>query len=200
MLAGDYGAAVRASEYLCIYIGIDIELDPSYPACMTSVSAKTAQLQLRVSPAQKRRIKQAARAAGQDVSAWVLGRLLPEPGQAFATLVARLTEGDQPDSYVLAGLHDLLATLPAAELPLAVAAPPPAGLSPVLANLVAAMVEQACVRRHQAPPPWVAAVPALSQPYFASSLTSLRLHLLANSPLAFKRRNLFVDAVVGDRV
>ena len=36
--------------------------------------------------------------------------------------------------------------------------------------------------------------------WFASELKSLRLHLLTKSPAPFRRRNLFVDSTLGDRV
>jgi hypothetical protein len=37
-------------------------------------------------------------------------------------------------------------------------------------------------------------------PAFGSSLASLRLHLLTRAPVALRRRNLFADASVDDRV
>jgi hypothetical protein len=40
----------------------------------------------------------------------------------------------------------------------------------------------------------------LPQPVFGSELKALRLHLLTNSPPAFRRRNIFIDATLGDRV
>jgi hypothetical protein len=50
------------------------------------------------------------------------------------------------------------------------------------------------------PPSWTRDVAPLDQPVFGSSLESLRLHLLMNSPPAFVERNIFIDANVGDRV
>jgi hypothetical protein len=50
------------------------------------------------------------------------------------------------------------------------------------------------------PPDWTLAVQPLSEPAFGSPLQSLRLHLLVAAPPAFKRRNIFVDSSVGDRV
>jgi hypothetical protein len=43
-------------------------------------------------------------------------------------------------------------------------------------------------------------VEPLERPWFAVPFASLRPHLLSAAPIAFKRRNLFVDATVGDRV
>jgi len=50
------------------------------------------------------------------------------------------------------------------------------------------------------PPAWTEDVPPLDEPIFGSSLQSLRLHLLTNSPPAFSRRNIFIDSNIGDRV
>lgn len=73
-------------------------------------------------------------------------------------------------------------------------------LSPFLQNYVAAMVEQAAHKKSLAPPDWVRDIEPLSVPWFATPLSSLRMHLLRAAPVPFKRRNLFVDAAVGGRV
>jgi len=74
------------------------------------------------------------------------------------------------------------------------------GLDETDGNRVAAMVEHASGRRGVAPPSWTRDVLPLEAPVFATDLKSLRAHLLRVSPVAFRRRNLFVDATVGDRV
>jgi hypothetical protein len=43
-------------------------------------------------------------------------------------------------------------------------------------------------------------VPPLEEPHFATTLEGLRLHLLQVSPVPFKRRNIFIDSSLGDRV
>jgi hypothetical protein len=40
----------------------------------------------------------------------------------------------------------------------------------------------------------------LTEPYFPTPLKSLREHLLIAAPIPFKRRNIFVDASIGQRV
>jgi len=82
----------------------------------------------------------------------------------------------------------------------AVSVPPSAGLSPYLRNYVAAMVEHAAARKGVDPPAWVRDIESLPDPHFPTPLKSVRMHLLRTSPVAFKRRNIFVDAAVGDRV
>jgi|SRR6185312_16916817 len=163
--------------------------------------ARTGQLQIRVSPAQKHRLRQLAAAAGQDMSTYVLAAVLPGEADEFSALVTQLHRADDA-SYALAAIHDLLHRLTPAEFTRATAAADVARLSPFKANYLAAMVEHSAAAKRVAPPAWTAGVPVLATPYFAAALASLplRLHLLRASPAAFKRRNLFVDAVVGSRV
>jgi uncharacterized protein (DUF1778 family) len=160
---------------------------------------RTEQLQIRVSPSQKRGLRRAAHAAGMSVSAWVLSRALPSQRQAFDSLLVDLAQSGNT-SFELAALNDFLAALPRGELSTVLAAPPGVPLPRRVACHVAAMVEHTAYRKGAAVPGWVHDVPPLEQPDFATELISLRLHLLTNSPPAFRRRNLFVDATVGDRV
>jgi hypothetical protein len=164
-----------------------------------SRETRTAQLQIRVSRRQKAALHRAARAARMTVSAWVLSRALPGKRREFESLLAELarTAGATP---VLAALNDLLTSLDPEEVADVLGTAAGANLPARLACLVAAMVEHAAYRKNVPVPGWVRQVPALEQPYFATELTSLRLHLLAHSPPAFRRRNVFVDATLGDRV
>jgi hypothetical protein len=164
-----------------------------------SRETRTAQLQIRVSRRQKAALHRAARAARMTLSAWVLSRALPCKRREFESLLAELARTSHP-TPVLAALNDLLTSLDSEEVFDVLGTPADAKLPAREACLVAAMVEHAAYRRHAPVPGWVERVPALEQPYFASDLTSLRLHLLAHSPPAFRRRNLFVDATLGDRV
>jgi hypothetical protein len=163
-----------------------------------SATAKSAQLQIRVSPAEKTAIQRAARRAGLDMSAYVLARVLPALARRFRDLTeaCRDPEGAR---FALAELNSWLASLAAGALQEAVASPP-SGLTPYLANYVAAMVEYACVQHGVAPPAWTRAIAPLTEPVFGSALMSLRLYLLSHSPAPFRRRNIFIDATVGARV
>jgi len=158
---------------------------------------KTAQLQIRLTPAQKASLRRRARLAGQDISAYVLSRVAPPAGARFEEILGGLPRGGR---FALAELHDFLADLPAAEFPGLPGGPRIEALAPESRNRVAAMVEQASARRGASPPSWVEAVPPLEKPVFASGLKSLRPHLLRVSPAPFRRRNLFVDSSIGDRV
>lgn len=160
---------------------------------------KTEQLQIRVSEHEKSELQRRAHAAGMSVSSWVLARLLPAKAAAFQELMHDLAGSDRP-SFVLAELSDLLTKLSVAEFLSVLAPPPPSKLPRWLTAYVAAMVEHAAAKKRAKVPGWVLDTGPLDEPYFASSLLGLRLHLLVSSPPAFRRRNLFVDATVGDRV
>ena len=157
-------------------------------------------LQIRVTPKEKSAIKDAAARTGMDMSRWVLNKLLPAAHQTFQELVGSFGEDPTHRRYVLAELNDFLTNLGPFELQQAVADPPQAVLDPYVANYVAAMIETAAGRADVPPPRWTAVIAALPEPVFGTPLPGLRLHLLLRSPPAFRRRNIFIDASVGDRV
>ena len=164
------------------------------------MTGKTTQLQIRVTPAAKARLRREAAAAGVDVSALVLQRALPDPHTAFTRLVD-MAAGAQMPTFALAAIHDLLADTPRSMLMLLVAQPPVRSLAdPWLANYLAAMVETRCSQLDLLCPEWTREVAPLPQPWFATTLRTLRPLLLRASPVAFRRRNLFIDSTVGARV
>lgn len=126
-------------------------------------------------------------------------RPLPGSRLKFAQLLVALRDEGQP-RFALAELNDLLTGLASAELSIAVEQADLGGLTPYLQNYVAAMVELVAHRRDVPPPSWVRDVEPLAEPRFATPLASLRLHLLRASPVPFKRRNIFIDSSIGDRV
>ena len=66
---------------------------------------------------------------------------------------------------------------------------------------LAAMVETLCSEANLSPPDWTASPGTyLQRPWFASGLQSLKAILLAEAPVAFRRRNLFVSANALQRV
>ena len=166
--------------------------------------AKTGQLQIRVTPRQKTALKRKAAAAGLDVSSYVLARVLPSTDGRITAILNTLIDGVSV-SFALAELNDILsACVPMAfadTVSSTVFAPHKIDhLSPLLQNYVAAMVEQAAHQKKIDPPEWVQCIMPLRAPHFATPLLGLRHHLIAASPVPFKRRNLFVDSGVGDRV
>ena len=160
---------------------------------------KTQQLQIRVTPQQKAALKRQARAAGSDVSSYVLRLLLPAGRDRFADLL-QLLQRATDHRYALAALNDFLHECPPTMLADAVGVADVGALSPYLQNYVAAMVELTADSKGVEPPPWVGNVTPLASPRFATPMKSLRMHLLRSAPVPFKRRNIFVDASVGSRV
>ncbi|MBI4236994.1 MAG: hypothetical protein HY696_01085 [Deltaproteobacteria bacterium] len=165
---------------------------------MTTPSKNT-WMQIRVDPQQKTAIRALAKRAGMDMSAWVLSQLLPpRPQQWSQRLRALETAADA--RFALAAINDYLTALPASAFASALATAQPRGVSPYLANYVAAMVECAAHRCGVVPPPWVADIAPLAQPVFGTDLLSVRPLLLVSAPPPFRNRNIFIDATIGDRV
>lgn len=160
---------------------------------------RSAHLQIRVTPEEKAAIEQAALRAGLGISSYVLRKVLPERAAQWKDLLAEVARSDGA-KIAIAALSNWLASLGASEIRVALEAAPPAGLRPVTVNTIAAMVEHVCVTRGVRVPQWTQEIPPLAKPEFGSMLNSLRLHLLTNSPAAFRRRNLFVDTAVGGQV
>ncbi len=165
----------------------------------TTPVPKSDYLQIRISPADKARLRRRAERAGKDVSTYVLDRVLPPQSEAFERLV---DDARGPDAtYALAALHDFLAALGRHDFARTVEGDPLRRTDDArFANYVAAMVEHVAAKVNQRPPKWTVSVNPLKSPWFASDMLSLRLHLLLNAPASFRNRNLFVDATVGDRL
>jgi len=163
------------------------------------MASKTDQLQIRVTPRQKDALRRQARAAGVDVSTYVLARALPSANTRFVEIL-RALERDDDRRFALAELSDFLEGCAPMDFGDAVAGGGPSRLLPWVQNYVAAMVEFAADRKRVPPPTWVAKVEPLDEPHFATPMRSLRMHLLLSAPVVFKRRNIFVDASIGARV
>lgn len=128
-----------------------------------------------------------------------VGMIPPGRSAKWRDLLRQLVRTDS-SRIAIADLSGWLATLDARELRDALESPPPSELSDISANMVAAMVEHVCAKHGVAAPAWTQGIEPLSRPVFASNLESIRLHLLTSSPAAFRRRNLFVDTVLGGQV
>ncbi|MCK6529777.1 hypothetical protein L6R50_20210 [Myxococcota bacterium] len=156
------------------------------------------QLQIRVTGAEKAALRAASARAGMGMSEWVLARLLPPPATRLISIIRRLQGEDSPAAWAEA--IDVLQRLGRLEFRATVDLVDPAGLSPLAANYLAALVEMRADQLGCTPPPWTARIDPLDRPHFGTDLRRLREHLLFHAPVAFRRRNIFVDASVGDRV
>lgn len=162
-------------------------------------STKNDQIQLRVSTKKKSLIMRAARRAGLSMSEYIMAKLLPGNMRKFEALMKALSKGAH-QSYLLAELNDFLNHLLPQAFIEAVAQAPSVKLSIYQQNYVAAMIELAAHKKLVNAPAWVKEIPPLEQPVFGSDLKGLRLHLLLSSPPPFRRRNIFIDSSLGDRV
>ncbi|VAX07165.1 hypothetical protein MNBD_GAMMA26-1441 [hydrothermal vent metagenome] len=160
---------------------------------------KTAQLQIRVSPQEKEAIRLAAHREDSDISSYVLRRLFTPRCEEFRCLVEGLSE-TADGSYAYAAINDFLSSLGRDEFSLVVAQVPSIQLNEDDWNYLAAMVEHAAHQKQLSAPAWTKNIAPVLMPVFATQLVNLRLALLLNAPPAFRRRNIFVDASIGDRV
>ncbi|MBN1961582.1 MAG: hypothetical protein JW841_11605 [Deltaproteobacteria bacterium] len=160
---------------------------------------KSTYLQLRVSQSEKRMIQRQAKNAKMTVSQWVLARIDPILRQEIQKLCISIGLSSQP-SYLLAELNDLLSRMQRPEFERVFADIMRLPKSEILQNQIAAMIELTAHRLHAITPQWVCNIPPLTTPVFATKLKNLRLHLLLHSPPPFKKRNIFVDASIGERI
>lgn len=163
------------------------------------MSARTAQLQVRVTPEEKATLKRLARAAGVDVSAYVLRRALPQTAHRFTTVLAALRRGEDR-RYAIAEWDDALTALAPSEFATVLGSIDLHGLNAVTRNYLAALVELAARDKRVPPPAWVSQVDPLERPYFATSLRSARPYLLQITAVPFKRRNIFTERGVARRI
>jgi hypothetical protein len=119
----------------------------------------------------------------------------------FSRLAAAVAAASRV-AYPLAELNDLLTDIPEEEI-----GSLPQPLIPQTSfedayrlNYVTAMVELAANRRGVMPPAWTSDVKPLATPVFIDPSLALRPHLLTASPPPFRRRNIFIDSSLGDRV
>jgi len=159
---------------------------------------KSEYIQIRVSKQEKQLIKSSAQLAGLDMSSWILDCALNNENKRFSTILNKFAKEEQ--TFVLAELHDFLCGLNRKNFEPAVYLKPTVSLSNFHINYIIAMIVFRANQLNSTPPKWISDFPILEKPHFGSNLKSLRLHLLINSPVAFKQRNIFIDSTIGDRV
>ena len=155
------------------------------------MSAKTGQLQIRVTPAQKAALKRLAASAGLSVSAFVLDRAIPRGHEAVDRHI-RAIGGGKKIYNALSDLELYLRQLEDEEFVESVAGIDTSRLTPLQANCAAAAVEHDAWRRGRTPPEWVSHVQPLPAPHFGWGLRSLRPHLMRVTGATFKRRNVYI--------
>ena len=159
---------------------------------------KSEYLQIRVSRQEKHIIKESAKAAGIDMSAWILQKVLNDNSKIFIDLIGEFATQEQ--SYVFAAINDFLINLNALDFEYATAIEAISELDDFRSNYIIAMILQRANQLSAPYPDWINKYRILEKPYFGSQLKSLRLYLLINSPPEFKSRNIFIDSAIGERV
>ena len=122
------------------------------------MSAKSSQLQVRVTEEEKAALKRLAAAADLSVSAYVLAQALPPRHGDLARLLADLAGAGDRQRAVLEALAAYIAKTKPGEFTDALAKASLEPLSPVVRNQVAAMVEQTAHSLGVDPPEWVEGV------------------------------------------
>jgi len=115
--------------------------------------------------------------------------LAEEPGSAFCASVRILEDGFDSWKIHLFDFVDRFRSGPALAL---VRTPPAAELDPSLVALLASIVDALCAEQGWDVPDWSAAVGPLPRPWFVSGIENLKASALQESPVRFRRRNLFV--------
>jgi hypothetical protein len=77
---------------------------------------------------------------------------------------------------------------------------PTNGLDPRLSALLTSTVEFLCMERDLSIPEWCAGIEPLKKPWFVSGIENLKASALLESPVHFRKRNIFVMSSFLDRV
>ena len=117
------------------------------------------------------------------------GFLTEHPDSAFCAAERILADGFESWKVHLFDFVDRFRADPAAVL---VRTPPAAALDARLAALLASTVDTLCHEQGRASPGWSRAVAALPHPWFVSETENLKASALLESPVRFRRRNVFV--------
>ena len=130
-----------------------------------------------------------ARALGEREPAALLSP--PEGTSLTAAEAAERMRTGASDSWKL-WLFEFVDAFRRSPLGESVARAPEPSLSPRLLALLASTVESLCREASVAAPWWCAGVAALPEPWFVSGVENLKASALAESPAAFRKRDIFV--------
>lgn len=160
---------------------------------------KSTFLQIRLTPMEKRVVAQMAKKAGMEMSSWVKRCIFSTQKQQYLGIIEMVAD-PKNKKEALASLNDFLSAISKEHFADAVLPLPKEMAGTFIGNYIASMVELAAHQKNIESPPWIHSFQGLPDPHFSSDLPSLRLHLLKVSPIPFKKRNIFIDSSLGDRV
>lgn len=148
---------------------------------------------------EKQWIQKKAKELDLDMSVWVKQLLFSQKNQTYMNLMDAISNS-KFSKEALAHFNDFLDRLPAKDFVETVMEIPGIFKDTFHGNYIAAMVEMAAHQKKVAPPSWTKKYTGMEEPYFASSFENLRFHLLVSSPIPFRKRNIFIDSTIGDRI
>ena len=117
-------------------------------------------------------------------------RFLSLPADSVSAAGLRIL-ADGPESWTV-HLFDFVDAFRRLRSPELVREPPPPLGSERLDAVVAGTVEALCAEAGLPDPPWCQIVPALAKPWFVAGVENLKASALVESPVPFRRRNVFV--------
>ncbi|MBN1115197.1 MAG: hypothetical protein JXA66_07645 [Oligoflexia bacterium] len=161
---------------------------------------KSDTIQIRVSANDKKKLKRLADTNRLTISEYIIKMcLLDNTSDTLRQIYSELACAGNDKSYYFAFLNDYLMKVPVYLWKSITDYKPDFPEQGDLAY-VAALMEQTAHVRNLSTPSWCSDVKALDEPFMASSIKKLRLYLLINSPVPFRKRNIFIDSSAGDRV
>lgn len=164
-------------------------------AARAGLSFRTVQLLERnAQDARMSTIARAARALGcraGAVTEAIAAVVLP-PEEDVAQLSRRLVEGKNQDWKIY--LFDFIDAFRRRPRRDTISFEPDPRLAGRMLALLASVVEQLCVEKKMSAPLWCSGAGALPSPWFVSDMENLKAMALAESPVRFRRRNIFVLA------
>ena len=160
---------------------------------------KTDYIQIRINKKEKAKFVKLAELDNMSLSNWILNKLKIDISPVEIKIIYGQIAIASDSSYALAFLNDSLMKVPKHTWSDLVSIKPE-NLNFENLCYVASMIEHAAEIRELNTPLWVNDIGALQTPYFVSTFKNLRLYLLINSPVSFRKRNIFIDASIGDRV
>ncbi len=160
---------------------------------------KSEHLQIRITAEAKKKLFQLAKVNNMTLSEWILSKLSIENSPYTIQSIYEELSKKHNQAFAYVQLHDLLMKV-SPQLWDDFVSIRPHNLECETMAYTASMIERAAQMRGLTQPPWIREVETCSPPYFATNLQTLRLYLLINSPVAFRKRNIFIDSSTGDRV
>lgn len=159
---------------------------------------KDTHIQIRLSSTQKKVVEKNAKTQGLSISQYLLN--LIEKDSSFdkkLTIIINEILKNGLDPYLLSEFSILVLDLSNNDLLKLVEKPFSSNCNGLSLNYLLATLETELKRRNLELPEWFGNIKSLKEPWFGTNLKSLRGFLLLNSPLAFRRRNIFIDSLIG---